>query len=70
MDLKTISPALFHFRESEIEMPGFTKNINKEITKPIVKISSFCLELLVLKSKEKPRKITIYGSDGKENLFY
>ena len=61
MDLKTISPALYHFRESEIEMPGFAQNMDKEITKPVVKISSFCPKLLVLKSKEKPRKIIIYA---------
>ena len=52
MDLKTISPALYHSRESELEMPGFAQNMDKEIAKPVVKITSFCLKLLVLKSKE------------------
>ena len=65
MDLKTISPALFHFRESEIEIPGFVQNKANE-NNNLVKISSFCPKLTVLRSKEKPRKIIINGSDGKE----
>ena len=66
MDLKSISPALFHFKESEIEIPGIYQNIGSDDIDSVVKISSFYRKLIVLKSKEKPRKIIIYGSDGKE----
>ena len=66
MDLKSISPALFYFRESEIEIPGFDQNMRDENNNSNVKISSFNPKLLVLRSKEKPRKIIIHGSDGKE----
>ena len=66
MDLKSISPALFHFKESEIEIPGFAQNMGNDMNNSVVKISSFCPKLLVLRSKEKPRKIIIYGSDEKE----
>ena len=66
MDLKSISPALFQFSESEIEIPGIFQNIGNEAINQVVKISSFSRKLIVLKSKEKPRKIVIYGSDGKE----
>ena len=66
MDLKSISPALFQFRESEIEIPGIYQNMGSEAIDSVVKISSFSRKLIVLKSKEKPRKIVIYGSDGKE----
>jgi FKBP12-rapamycin complex-associated protein len=66
MDLKSISPALFQFSESEIEIPGIYQNIGNDTLNPIVKISSFSRNLIVLKSKEKPRKIVINGSDGKE----
>ena len=66
IDLKSVSPALFQFSESEIEIPSILQNIGNETIKPVIKISSFCRKLIVLKSKEKPRKIVIYGSDGKE----
>ena len=66
MDLKSISPALFQFSESEIEIPGIYQNIGSEAINSVIKISSFSRKLIVLKSKEKPRKIVIYGSDGKE----
>jgi FKBP12-rapamycin complex-associated protein len=56
IDLKSISPALFQFSESEIEIPGIYQNIGNDTLNPIVKISSFSRNLIVLKSKEKPRK--------------
>ena len=68
LDLKGISPSLYQFRESEIEMPGLYQNgITDEDS--IIKISSFSRYLSVLNSKQHPRKIVIYGSDGKEYPF-
>ena len=68
LDLKGISPSLYQFRESEIEMPGlYQSGITDEDS--IIKISSFSRYLSVLNSKQHPRKIVIYGSDGKEYPF-
>ena len=68
LDLKSISPALFNFHESEIEMPGIQSGINGK-ENSIIKISSFKRYLNVLNSKQHPRKIVLYGSDGKEYPF-
>ena len=69
LDLESISPELFKFRESEIEIPGTYQNNGIEGENQIVKISSFSKNLTVLNSKQHPRKIVIYGSDGKEYPF-
>ena len=69
LDLESISPELFKFRESEIEIPGTYQNNGIEGENQIVKISSFSKKLNVLNSKQHPRKIVIYGSDGKEYPF-
>jgi FKBP12-rapamycin complex-associated protein len=69
LDLKSISPALYKFRESEIEMPGIYQNGINEGEGSIIKIASFSRYLTVLNSKQHPRKIVIYGSDGKEYPF-
>ena len=34
-----------------------------------IKINGFCNELSVLQSKQRPRKLTIYGENGKEYNF-
>ena len=69
LDLKSISPELFKFRESEIEIPGIYQSLGSESANSFVKISSFSRNLTVLNSKKYPRKIVIYGSDGKEYAF-
>ena len=69
LDLKGISPLLYQFRESEIEMPGIYQNGINNIDNPIIKISSISRYLTVLNSKQHPRKIIMYGSDGKEYPF-
>jgi FKBP12-rapamycin complex-associated protein len=64
LDLEGLSPELFKFRESEIEIPG-TYDGNEKL----IKISSFSRTLTVLNSKQHPRRIVIYGSDEKEYPF-
>mmetsp|Transcript_41301 Transcript_41301/g.43214 ORF Transcript_41301/g.43214 Transcript_41301/m.43214 type:complete len:1137 (-) Transcript_41301:148-3558(-) len=61
LDMENISPKLFGFTESEICVPGIYKS-----GYPVVKIKSFDKVLHVLNSKQHPRKILIYGSEGKE----
>ena len=69
LDLKSISPALFNFHESEIEMPGMHQSGINSKENSIIKISSFKRYLNILNSKQHPRKIVLYGSDGKEYPF-
>ena len=69
LDLKSISPELFKFRQSEIEIPGIYQSQGGVSEESVVKISSFSKKLIVLNSKQHPRKIIIYGSDGKEYPF-
>ena len=69
LDLESISPELFKFKESEIEIPGTYQNNDIGEESSLVKISSFSRNLVVLNSKQHPRKIVIYGSNGKEYPF-
>ena len=69
LDLESISPELFNFKESEIEIPGTYQNNDIGEEGSLVKISSFSRRLTVLNSKQHPRKIVINGSDGKEYPF-
>ena len=69
LDLESISPELFKFRESEIEIPGTYQNNGIDNECRIIKISSFSRKLTVLNSKQHPRRIVIYGNDGKEYPF-
>ena len=69
IDLKNISLELSKFRESQIEIPGIYQNGVKVEEGSVVKISSFSKNIIVFNSKQHPRKIVIYGSDGKEYPF-
>ena len=64
LDLENVSPNLFNFKQSEICIPGMYRS-----GYPVVKIASFAKQLTVLNSKQHPRKIIIYGSNGKEYMF-
>ena len=59
--LSDVSPILEKFKESEASMLGIYKSDS-----PIIKISGFKNTIEVLRSKQRPKKITIYGSDSKE----
>ena len=60
-NLSDVSPILDNFTESEASMLGIYRSDS-----PIIKISGFKNTIKVLRSKQRPKKITIYGSDGKE----
>ena len=64
LDLENVSPKLYYFKESEICIPGLYKS-----GYPIIKIKGFEKQLTVFSSKQHPRKIVVYGSDGKEYMF-
>jgi phosphatidylinositol kinase/protein kinase (PI-3 family) len=58
--LENVSKDLLNFKNSELYVPGCTTDIK------IKKIHSV---LKVLKSKRKPRKLALYGSNNKKYFF-
>ena len=64
LDLDTVSPLLSNFNQSEICIPGIYRS-----EYPIIKIAGFKKDLIILNSKQRPRKIVLFGSDGKEYMF-
>ncbi|CAI9770001.1 unnamed protein product [Fraxinus pennsylvanica] len=64
LDLQSVSPELLECRDLELAVPG-----SYIADSPEVKIASFAPQLSVITSKQRPRKLTILGSDGKEYTF-
>ncbi|KAL9624360.1 MAG: hypothetical protein Q9160_001322 [Pyrenula sp. 1 TL-2023] len=60
LDLKYVSPRLKDARNLDLAVPGSYKSGN-----PVVKIRSFDHILTVIPSKQRPRRMTLQGSDGK-----
>ena len=61
LDLTYISPRLKDARNLELAVPGTYQS-----GKPVVRILSFARVLTVIPSKQRPRKMTMRGSDGVE----
>jgi FKBP12-rapamycin complex-associated protein len=64
LDMKNVSPKLKFRNELELAIPG-----TYEPNKPIVKIKSFCNNIQIIISKQRPRKLIIKGSDGQMYPF-
>jgi FKBP12-rapamycin complex-associated protein len=64
LELAYISPNLLKARDLELAVPG-TYNSNQ----PLVKISSFLPTVDIFTSKQRPRKLNLIGSDGREYQF-
>jgi FKBP12-rapamycin complex-associated protein len=64
LELQYVSPALVQARSLELAVPGTYR-----AGAPVVTIASFAPQLTVITSKQRPRKCTIYGSDGTEYTF-
>ena len=64
LDLKYISPQLKEAQNLELAVPGTYQS-----GKPVVRISSFDKILTVFASKQRPRKMTLKGSDGQTYTF-
>ena len=62
--LKNVSPFLVTSKKYKSTIPGLYLP-----GKECVKITGFSNELVILQSKQRPRKLTILGSDGKEYNF-
>ncbi|CAA0806761.1 Serine/threonine-protein kinase TOR [Striga hermonthica] len=64
LDLQSVSPELLQCRDLKLAIPGTYKPDSHVVT-----IGSFAPQLTVITSKQRPRKLTIHGSDGEEYAF-
>ena len=65
LELRNVCPALMKMKNLSIVIPGqFKSNQNRKIT-----IAWFDPTLVVLQTKQHPRKLSMHGSDGKDYLF-
>lgn len=64
LDLQYVSPELLKARNLELAVPGTYQS-----GKPVIKIASFASKLTVISSKQRPRRLGIKGSDGKDYQF-
>ncbi|KXS11006.1 FAT-domain-containing protein [Gonapodya prolifera JEL478] len=64
LDLQYVSPKLLEAHDMQLAVPGTYRS-----GEPVVRIASFSPTLSVITSKQRPRKLTMKGSDGKEYQF-
>ncbi|GAB2218009.1 hypothetical protein Droror1_Dr00001224 [Drosera rotundifolia] len=64
LDLQSVSPKLLSCRDLELAVPGTYR-----ADCPVVTITSFAPQLEVITSKQRPRKLTLRGSDGEDYAF-
>ncbi|XP_018572076.1 serine/threonine-protein kinase Tor [Anoplophora glabripennis] len=64
LELQYVSPNLLVCQDLELAVPG-----SYAPGQPIVKIAYFHRSLEVITSKQRPRKLTIRGSNGKDYMF-
>ncbi|KAK9677349.1 hypothetical protein RND81_11G138000 [Saponaria officinalis] len=64
LDLQSVSPELLNCRDLELAVPGTYR-----ADAPVVTIVSFAPQLTVMTSKQRPRKLTMHGSDGEDYAF-
>ncbi|XP_050412148.1 serine/threonine-protein kinase mTOR [Patella vulgata] len=64
LELQYVSPKLLQCQDLELAVPG-----TYQPNQPVVKINRVKSSLQVITSKQRPRKLSIYGSDGKEYQF-
>lgn len=64
LELQSVSPELLEASHLELAVPGTYKAAS-----PIVKIAGFSPQLVVITSKQRPRRLTIHGEDGENYDF-
>lgn len=64
LELQYVSPRLLAAEDLELAIPGSYRSGD-----PIVRIASFVSTLTVMTSKQRPRRLNIKGSDGKEYQY-
>jgi serine/threonine-protein kinase mTOR len=62
--LKNVAPFLLTSQKYRSTIPGLYAP-----AKDCVRVTGFANELMILQSKQRPRKLTVLGSDGKEYNF-
>jgi serine/threonine-protein kinase mTOR len=78
LDLQYVSPQLLKARNLELAVPGRSNHIILRCQyscgalgtyhpgRPIIKIFSFATKLTVISSKQRPRRLSLKGSDGRD----
>ncbi|OSX64010.1 hypothetical protein POSPLADRAFT_1065405 [Postia placenta MAD-698-R-SB12] len=64
LDLQFVSPELLKARDLELAVPGTYQS-----GRPIVTIIYFATKLSVIQSKQRPRRLSLKGSDGRDYQF-
>lgn len=64
LELQYVSPKLLACKDLELAVPG-----TYEPNQPVICIQHVQASLQVITSKQRPRKLSIFGSDGKEYQF-
>ena len=64
LDLRYVSPVLKNLEKLELAVPG-----SYHPGKPVVRINSFDPTFTVIPSKQRPRKMTVRGSNGEQYQF-
>lgn len=64
IELQYVSPKLLTVRDLDLAVPG-----TYESGKPVVGISCILPTFQVINSKQRPRKFSLRGRDGKEYMY-
>ncbi|CAG8550536.1 9156_t:CDS:10, partial [Ambispora leptoticha] len=64
LELQYVSPKLLAARDLELAVPGTYRS-----GEPVVKIKSFFQTVNIISSKQRPRKLLLKGSDGRDYQF-
>ena len=64
LELHNVSPALLHSRDLDLGVPG-----TYSVSGSAVRIRNFGPLVAIIRSKQRPRKIKVYGEDGREFVF-
>lgn len=64
LDLQYVSPHLLKSRNLELAVPGTYQS-----GRPIIRIQSFATKLTVIASKQRPRRLSLKGDDGRDYQY-
>ncbi|KAF9482580.1 atypical/PIKK/FRAP protein kinase [Pholiota conissans] len=64
LDLQYVSPSLLKARNLELAVPGTYQS-----GRPVIKIVSFATKLSVIVSKQRPRRLSLKGDDGRDYQY-
>ncbi|KAF9054520.1 atypical PIKK FRAP protein kinase [Panaeolus papilionaceus] len=64
LDLQYVSPSLLKARNLELAVPG-----TYQAGRPVIKIASFATKLTVIVSKQRPRRLSLKGDDGRDYQY-